>query len=190
MKSHELKAAKRHVRHRVIAARDALTPAARAAQASAATDRLLSLREVHDARVVMAFWSFGSEISTTELLARLQEAGTVVVLPVIRDRDLEPRTFRPGDPLTEAPFGAMEPSGGELAAPGAIDVVVVPAVAYDRTGRRIGYGGGFYDRFLRATPALRVGFGFDEQLVDEDLPAGGFDLPVSIVVTPSEVVRC
>jgi 5-formyltetrahydrofolate cyclo-ligase len=68
---------------------------------------------------------------------------------------------------------------------------VPPGVAFDRSGRRVGYGGGFYDRFL---PMLgwagpRIALAFDVQLVDE-LPAGGFDLPVDVIVTESRVLRC
>ena len=73
-----------------------------------------------------------------------------------------------------------------------MDVIVTPAVAFDRRGRRVGYGGGYYDRFfLRArSDAFRVGAAFGVQLVDGDLPAGHFDLRVHAVVTESEVVRC
>jgi 5-formyltetrahydrofolate cyclo-ligase len=71
-------------------------------------------------------------------------------------------------------------------------VVVTPAVAYDRMGRRVGYGGGFYDRFLPRTrpDTVRVGIGAPVQLVDEDLPAGAFDLRVHVIVTPNGIVRC
>jgi 5-formyltetrahydrofolate cyclo-ligase len=190
MRSHELKAAKRRIRGAMRSAREAIAPDDREAQTASATANLVSMPEVAQARVVMAFWSFGSEISTHGLLARLEASGKTVVLPSIHDGEIEPRTYRAGDPLEETSFGAMEPSLGEPVAPGAIDVVIVPAVAFDRVGRRIGYGGGFYDRFLATTPAFRVGFAFDEQLVDEDLPAGDFDLKVSAVVTASGAHRC
>jgi 5-formyltetrahydrofolate cyclo-ligase len=190
MKSHALKDAKRRVRRQVIERRDAIPDAERIAQVMAATDRLAALPELQTASVVMAFWSFGSEIATGPVVERLVDAGVSVALPRIAARELEPRRYRPGDPVTETPFGAMEPSDGDLVVPDAIDVVIVPAVAYDREGRRIGYGGGYYDRFLARTPAFRVGFGFDEQLVDEPLPAGAFDLGVDAIVTASQVVRC
>ena len=88
-------------------------------------------------------------------------------------------------------FGAGEPVDGEVIDPSEIDVVVTPAVAFDRSGRRVGYGGGFYDRFLPKTrpDSTRVGIGFDVQLVDDDLPNGHFDLRVDAVVTDAEVVR-
>jgi 5-formyltetrahydrofolate cyclo-ligase len=112
-------------------------------------------------------------------------------LPTIVGGDLEPRAFVPGDPVTETSFGACEPVNGEAIDPGEIDVIVTPAVAFDRWGRRVGYGGGFYDRFLPKTrdDAARIGIGFVVQLVDEDLPNGHFDLRVDAVVTDAAVVR-
>ena len=70
--------------------------------------------------------------------------------------------------------------------------MATPAVAFDRQGRRVGYGGGFYDRFFPRTrpDAFRVGIGFGVQLVDGELPGGSFDLRVDVVVTESETVRC
>ena len=76
-------------------------------------------------------------------------------------------------------------------APGAADLFLVPGVAFDRWGNRVGYGGGFYDRLFRRTrpDALRVAIGAAVQLVDGRLPGGAFDLPVHAVVTPAGVVR-
>ena len=156
------------------------------------TDRLLALPEVVGARSALAFWSFGSELPTEPLIDALDGRGVTVALPAIVDGDLEARVFRPGDPTTATPFGAREPADGRRLDPGELDVIVTPAVAYDRSGRRVGYGGGFYDRFLPTTraDAFRVGVGSSVQLLDEDLPAGAFDLRVDAIVTPDEIVRC
>jgi 5-formyltetrahydrofolate cyclo-ligase len=188
----ELKKAKRGVRREVLAARDALPAEERSRLAAVVARRFLDLPEVETARVVMAFSSFGSELPTDPLIDALVARGVTVALPRTASGDLEPRTWRPGEPTTTAPFGALEPAGGQVLAPDAIDIVVVPAVAFDRSGRRVGYGGGFYDRFLPRTreDALRAGVAFDLQLLDEDLPAGTFDHGVDVVVTETETVRC
>lgn len=194
MNSAELKRAKRDVRRSVLAARDAMPGPERDLASAAAIDRLRSLPEIAASRTVLAFWSFGSELSTDGLIARLDADGIVVALPRIVERELRPRRFRPGDPVTGTSFGAFEPADGEPVDPRAIDAIVVPAVAFDREGRRVGYGGGFYDRFLPTTrdDAFRVGLAFDLQLAraGEDLPAGAFDLRVEAVVTESGTVRC
>jgi 5-formyltetrahydrofolate cyclo-ligase len=192
MNARELKKAKREIRRSVLAVRDALGQAERVARSATIRDRFLSLPEVEGAWTVMLYWSFGSEVATGPLIDRLHDVGTVVVLPRIRGpQDLEAVAYEPGDPVRETSFGAREPAGGAIVDPAAIDVVVPPGVAFDRSGRRVGYGGGFYDRFLpmlgRAVP--RIALAFDVQLVDE-LPAGGFDLPVDVVVTESRLLRC
>jgi 5-formyltetrahydrofolate cyclo-ligase len=191
MRSGELKKAKREVRRAVLAARDALPAADRARRDRAIAERFLSLPEVRDARTVMAFWSFGSEVSTGPLLAALDAAGGRTALPRIVEGELEVRAFAPGDAVTPTSFGAMEPVDGEVLRPADVDVVCVPAVAFDRTGRRLGYGGGFYDRFLkRAEGAARVGVAYDVQVVAEDLPSGRFDLRVDAIATETETIRC
>ena len=191
MTSADLKRAKRDVRRRVLAARDAMSGEERERAAGRVAERLLELAEMERASTVMAFWSFGSELDTSPLIDALHARGVRVALPRIVDGDLEPRGYLPGDAVTVTTFGAMEPATGERVDPLTIDVIVTPAVAFDRSGRRVGYGGGFYDRFfLRTRPdALRVGVGFDVQLVDQDLPNGHFDLGLDAVVTPSGIVR-
>jgi 5-formyltetrahydrofolate cyclo-ligase len=190
--SGELKRAKREVRRRVLAARDATDPAGRERAAAAAADRVLALPELVAATTVLAFSSFGSELSTMPLIEALAGRGVLVGLPVIDGENLVARSWRPGEPTTEAWFGAREPTGGDVIDPSTLDVIVTPAVAVDRAGRRVGYGGGFYDRFLPRTraDAFRVAVVLPEQLLQEDLPAGAFDLRVHAIVTPAEVIRC
>lgn len=187
-----LKKAKREVRNRVRTARDALSAAERADLGDRATGRLLELPELAAARTVMAFWSFGSEVSTEPLIRTLHDGGTSIVLPRIVDGDLVPLRYVPGDPTTVTTFGAREPvADAERVSLPSIDVVVTPGVAFDRRGGRVGYGGGFYDRFFAAEAlgAFRVGLGFALQLLDGDLPAGHADVRVHAMATDREVVR-
>ena len=188
----ELKRAKKAVRREVLALRDALPPQERARLAERVADRFLLVPEVATATVVMAFSSFGSELPTQPLVERLLARGITVALPRITAGDVEARTWRSGEPMTETAFGALEPAGGEFVEPSRIDVVATPAVAFDRAGRRVGYGGGFYDRFFLQMrgDALRAGVGFGLQLLDRDLPEGAFDVRVDAVITESETLRC
>ncbi len=189
--SADLKRAKRAVRLRILAARDAMSASDRDQATARIVDRVLSLPEVGRASTVMAFWSFGSEPGTAPLMEALDSRGVRVALPRIVGGDMEAYLYAPGDAVTATSFGASEPSTGAALDPSAIDVVVTPAVAFDRSGRRVGYGGGFYDRFFprTRTDALRIGIGFDLQLVEEELPGGHFDLGIDAIVTESGVVR-
>lgn len=189
--SADLKRAKRAVRLRILAARDAMSASERDRATARIVDHVLSLPEVDRASTVMAFWSFGSEPGTAPLVEALDSRGVLLALPRIVGGDMEAYPYAPGDAVTATSFGASEPSTGEALDPSAIDVVVTPAVAFDRSGRRVGYGGGFYDRFfLRTRPdTSRIGIGFDLQLVEEALPGGHFDLGLDAIVTESGVVR-
>ena len=194
MSSGELKRAKRDVRRRVLAARDALPPNERERRGLEIVRRFLAVPEVTTARVVLAFWSFGSEVSTEPLIAELHGRGTRVALPRIVDGELEAREYRPGDPMTETSFGALEPAEGRVVDPTEPDVVAVPGVAFDRQCRRVGYGGGCYDRYLLRVRArtVRIGVCFGAQLlpVGAILPSGRVDERVDIVVTESATLRC
>jgi 5-formyltetrahydrofolate cyclo-ligase len=190
MNTQALKKAKRAIRREMLALRDLQTDPERAVRGAAIHAGFLALEEVARASTVSLFWSFGSEVPTQPLIAALDERGVRVLLPRIVGGDLQLHAYRPGDVLTDTAFGAREPAGGPIVAPEEVDVICTPSVAVDRAGRRLGYGGGFYDRlFPLATRAIRVGIAFALQLVDGDLPAGHFDRSLDVVVTEDETLR-
>ncbi len=187
--SHRLKARKRAVRRAAIARRDLLNEEERSTKSERIVERVLALPEVGAARTVMAFWSFASEVQTSALIERLHEAGKRVALPRVAEGDIVAVAYAPGDPVSATSFGAMEPVGVDLVPAEDVDVVIVPGVAFDRRGGRVGYGGGFYDRlFARAPSVPAVAVGFAVQLVDE-VPQGRSDSPVDVIVTEDEVIR-
>ena len=85
-------------------------------------------------------------------------------------------------------FNISEPTGGELVDAERIELVIVPAVAYDRRGNRIGRGKGYYDRLLRRTHALKVGVAYQCQICDDFTP-DEFDIPVDVVITDQGVIK-
>jgi 5-formyltetrahydrofolate cyclo-ligase len=188
---HRLKQAKRRLRRAILDDRDALAPYDRRERSRRIVDRILAMPELRRAGTVMAFWSFGSEVDTAPLLTRLHEAGIRIALPRIQRDDVIAVDYVPGDVVAPTPFGAMEPTEGRPVDVEEIDVVVVPGVAFDRDGARVGYGGGFYDRFLRrvrpGVPAVAIAFAM--QVVGR-VPTGSIDRLVDAVVTEDEVIRC
>jgi 5-formyltetrahydrofolate cyclo-ligase len=181
---------KRDIRRSVLHERDALLEEDRRARSAAITERLMALPELRSTRTVMAFWSFGSEVDTSGLIEALHAAGKRVVLPRVDGREVAAVVYVPGDPTGATSFGAMEPTSAEIVRPTEIDVVIAPGVAFDRNGGRIGYGGGFYDRFLRSVRADTqvIGLAFAVQLVDE-VPRGEHDRLVDVVVTEEALIR-
>jgi len=135
---------------------------------------------------VSGFYPYGSEIDCTGLLERLSGAGWVTALPVVLGpaRPLEFRPWRPGEPLETGAWSIPVP--GETAGSVVPDVLLVPLLAFDRQGYRLGYGGGFYDRTLgrlRAEkPVLAIGVAFAGQEV-EAVPHGDHDQPLDWMLT-------
>ncbi|HEY7660824.1 MAG TPA: 5-formyltetrahydrofolate cyclo-ligase [Actinomycetota bacterium] len=189
--AHRLKREKRSLRRAVLAERDAMTSRERDAASEAIAERFAGLPEAKRARTVLAFWSFGSEVDTAPLIDRLVAAGSSIALPRLEGTEMTAVGWSPGDPVTTASFGAMEPASGRAVDPASIDLVVVPGVAFDRAGGRVGYGGGYYDRFLgRLRPGVpAIAVAFDHQIVDR-VPSGRGDRSVDAIVTEREIIRC
>ena len=143
--------------------------------------------------VVAGFWPMGDEIDIRPLLIALHERGHPIVLPVTpkRGSPLIFRGWRPGDVLVAEAFGTSRPIGGELVP----DFLLVPLLAFDRAGRRLGYGGGYYDRTLATLVgaglpgAVAVGCAYAAQEVDE-VPTGPYDFFLRAVATERGVIRC
>ncbi len=138
--------------------------------------------------IVAGYWPIGEEIDIRPLLIRLFERGHTIVLPETprRGEALSFRHWRPGEALLREPFGTFAPRG-EVLAP---DFLLVPLLAFDRFGRRLGYGGGFYDRTLAAMPAAGLlGCAYADQEMAE-VPAGPGDVRLPAVATERGIIRC
>lgn len=150
-------AAKSALRREILARRDALDPEVRSARSGSALDRVLRVPEFRAATVVLAYASFGSELETRPLLDDVLAGGRRLVLPRV-DRQArrlvlhEVRTL--GADLLPGTWGIPEPAPARcrVVAPHEVEFVLVPGVAFDPDGGRVGYGAGFYDRLLGEWP--------------------------------------
>ena len=180
-------ARKTALRDQLLTARRRRSLLERQAAATAVTERLLAWEPVRRAATVAAYASVGSEPATGLLLNRLLGAGKRVVLPVLLpDRDLDWAVFD-GD-LVPARLGLLEPPGPRLGvdAIATADVVLVPGVAVDPRGNRLGRGGGSYDRALRRVPVgTPVVVLLDDGELVEEVPVAEHDRRVTAVATPS-----
>jgi 5-formyltetrahydrofolate cyclo-ligase len=142
------------------------------------------------AKIVAGYHPLKEEISAYAILDRLG-AGQRVVLPWFLDRDSR-MMFREAPAVEPSPWGVLQPPGeAEALAP---DVVLVPLVAADRRGTRIGHGKGHYDRALahlrKGGHILTIGLGWEPQILDAPIPADPWDVPLDAIATPGGWIDC
>lgn len=145
-----------------------------------------SLPQVEKSKKFFIYMSFGSEADTRAMIAELLKRGKEVYLPRVEGRDMVFVRYT-GQPLQKNRYGIEEPAG-EGRTEGA-DVIVLPMLAADKQLHRLGYGGGYYDRFLQdENSAFKVGICYDFQRTDE-LFAQEYDVPADVLVTDKEIQR-
>jgi 5-formyltetrahydrofolate cyclo-ligase len=185
-----LAAAKAALRAELLAARRALTAEQRAAAGTSLRDAVLSAPEAQMAGTVAAYLSVGMEPDTLGLIYALWKRGTYVLLPLLRpDGDLDWASYEGPDSVGPGPRGLLEPTERPrgVTAITSADLIIVPALAADRRGTRLGRGGGSYDRALaRVGPAIMtVALLYDGEL-RERVPGGPHDVAVRAAACPAE----
>lgn len=182
--------AKRELRSRMRSVRAVMPASAREERSRAAAQRLIELAEYVGAQTIVGFSAIQKEIDPALLLAGARASGKRVGLPRVVEQVLELHEFRDVSELVEGAFGVLEPAAGApVIAPAEVDLVIVPGLAFDERGHRLGYGRAFYDRLLPGmSKAFRLGFAYDFQVVME-LPNDAHDVPMHAVVTDLRVLR-
>lgn len=187
--SRKLAERKRALRQSIRARRASLSPDARAAATAGLTEQLRALVAARDARTIACFLSTETEPETRPFIDWALDAGLTVLLPISREDGL--LDWAHADAAVDAVtgrHGIPEPAGDRLGVPalGEVDLAIVPASAVDRTGTRMGWGMGYYDKSLATltvTPPL-FALVYDEEVVDS-LPRETHDVPATGVVTPT-----
>lgn len=183
---------KRSLRSQLLAQRRALGHAEWLTSSQAAQRNLLALEEYQRAECIALYAPAHNETDTAELLKNAIEAGKRVLYPAVCGTGMVFRLVEGPHSLQRGAFGILEPRaiGNDHQADHA-DLIVVPGVAFDLSGHRIGYGKGFYDRFLQH-PGCRahlVGLCHDFQLLDNTIPGEQHDIPMEIIVTDKRIVH-
>lgn len=188
----ELDRAKALVRFRARAARRTVLPEVRTDHAYAIAERMLHLPEMMNASTVMLYGASPEEADPSVLEAALRDLGKRIAYPrVAGGHDLTIHWVDDPSVLVVGAFGLMQPREDTPVAPlRKIGVIVVPGVAFDDEGNRLGFGGGYYDTLLEGPGAPpTVGIAYDEQILDH-VPHEDRDRPVDALVTPTRTIRC
>lgn len=174
---------KNEIRARIKARKSLLSPQEKAQAARMVFEQLEQSAAFMLAERILLYHSLPDELSTHEFINKWADMKRFF-LPRVNGVNLD---ILPYDRTKMAlgSFHIEEPQGDDTVDVSEIELVVVPAVAYDRRGNRVGRGKGFYDRLLADTRATKVGVGYDFQLIDEDIPAERHDVAVDVVITES-----
>lgn len=185
---------KQRLREEHLAAREALSEQERSVLDNRITQKLLATSEYAEATTVLTYVSVSSEVSTRMFIeCALRDGKTVAVPRCLPGHCLEFVAITSLEQLVAAPFNLLEPAK-EL--PTVTEdqknnsICIVPALLVDTKGYRLGYGAGFYDRFLSTYPGKKICLAYQQSLSRTTLPHTAFDVAVDVVITESEVLTC
>lgn len=183
---------KEELRNQFLEKRNALSDNEADEKSQRIIDRVLKTKEFQVADTIHSYVSIqkNREVNTIRFLKTCLQMNKQVVVPkMIGEGQLNHFEIDSLDDLRENNWGVPEPVYGRKISVRELDLIIVPMVAGDRNKNRIGYGAGYYDRFLQSCSALKMGLLFDCQLYDNTLPVENFDIPLDILITESELIE-
>jgi 5-formyltetrahydrofolate cyclo-ligase len=182
--------AKAEIRRQLRAVRRVLPIEACNERSARVSERMLELPELRDANVVVAYVAMRKELDPNPLLVAARALGKKIGLPRIDGESLVLHEYADGDELEESGYGTFDPpASSPIIEPNEVDFIIVPGLAFDPRGHRVGYGRGYYDRLLPSLPrAFKVGVAYDFQLIAE-APNDVHDVALDCVVTDVRVMR-
>ncbi|HAW59996.1 MAG TPA: 5-formyltetrahydrofolate cyclo-ligase [Actinobacteria bacterium] len=189
----ETKREKEALRREILTKRDSQTAEEMARKSSKIKERLWGLPEFKRAKVVMFYVSFGSEVQTKEMIKEVLATGKKVIVPAPQPKKRELLCSLIGDyrDLEPGTYGILEPKKSKIRPVDVshLDLIIVPGCVFDLRGYRLGYGKGYYDRFLKKTTpkTTLVGLAYELQIVKE-IPATAHDVPVHKIITENRVI--
>lgn len=157
-------------------------------QASVAVfSKIESLDQYCTATKILLYNSLPDELPTKTTLTKWAESKQIF-LPRVNGDFLDILPFNRNE-MKRGAFNIDEPTGNNICNVDDIDLIIVPAIAFDRLGNRVGRGKGYYDRLLTDAHALKIGVGYDFQLLDDTIPAAPHDIAIDIIITPNNTIN-
>lgn len=178
--------AKQRMRELLIQKRRMLSAEERTAQSELILSQLEKMTAFREAKTVLLYYPKNNEVDVLPLFKRYKR-DKVLLLPVTHRNGMTANPYEGNDKMHRGKVGIPEPTTPPFE--GNIDVIIVPAVAFDKQGNRLGRGGGYYDRFLKKqSHATFIGVGYDFQLVDE-VPVRKHDQKMHRIILPSQTIQ-
>ena len=145
--------------------------------------KIISCKEYKEANVIGIYVSLKNEVNTLKIIEHALKQGKTVYIPKVEEGYLEFYKYTLGDSLEKNKFGIFEPKADIVTSKDKIDLFIVPGVCFDLKNNRIGFGKGYYDKFLKDITGYKLGICFEEQISKEDIPVSDFDIPMDKVIT-------
>ena len=180
---------KTQVRKKYIAIRKGIS--GKAEKSALIAERLFELDAYKNARTIAVYKSMASEVCTNGIISRALAEGKTVALPKTAGSEMNFYAISADESFEKSPFGVLEPVGDaeKYVPPAALDLIIVPGVAFDRDKNRLGFGKGCYDRFLAGTKARTISLCFSEQIVEKgEIPTDEFDIKMQSIITEKGII--
>lgn len=177
---------KRELRKEMKQRKAAMTAEQKSAESATVWQHIESMTCFADAQHILLYHSLPDELITHETIERWNSLGKTIYLPVVVGDDLVVRRYHPND-MQQGEFNIMEPVGDDIDTE-LLQLIIVPGVAFDSNGNRLGRGKGYYDRLLSRTSATCIGVCYECQLVDK-IPTEPHDHIMQYVVTPQGCIK-
>lgn len=185
---------KKLIRKEILEKRKNLSQETRSAYSKKIIDKIFNSEAYKNSKTIMTFISFSDEVDTHDFIKKAIEDGKKIVVPITypKTKALKPSWVKDFDELEPGFYDILAPKKEyeRFIDSKEIDLIIVPGVAFRKDGYRVGYGGGYYDRFLSKLPNTpKIAIGFNIQVV-EDLPTDNFDIPVDYIYTERNIINC
>ena len=177
-----MKILKEHIRQEIKNKLKRLSTEERLLQSKLILQKLESLPVFNQANKILLFWSLPNEIHTHDFIQKWANKKTIL-LPVVVGNELILKEFTEKENMIVGAFNILEPSGVEFNDFSTIDICIIPGMAFDKAGNRLGKGKGFYDKLLPKIKAKKIGICFDFQII-ENIPHDDWDQKMDIVISP------
>ncbi|MDO8734306.1 MAG: 5-formyltetrahydrofolate cyclo-ligase [Elusimicrobiota bacterium] len=181
---------KERIRKKILGIRKKIWEKTADANSAKILKKLFRMKEFCQAKKVMFYSSFGNEIDTGRMIERSLKLKKYVFLPKILKNKIVPVQIENLKELVLGKFGILEPIRTMNGCRGTtdLDVIIVPGVAFDKNCNRIGFGKGYFDRFLKTQKAVKMGLAHNFQIVKK-IPVGKFDVPTDLVITEKNIFK-
>jgi 5-formyltetrahydrofolate cyclo-ligase len=191
----EVAVIKQVLRKDILSKRLALSPQKVEEKSDNIHKKLYQFKIYQDAKIMMVYIDFRHEVKTAAVITNSLSQGKRIVIPVCKENGklIPSEVYQFPEDLEPGAWGILEPKPGRLRPidPAEIELILVPGVAFDQRGNRLGYGAGYYDRFLAKLPSstLIIALAYELQLVEDVFPAE-HDMPVHYILTEDRLIKC